>query len=91
MSEEISLDISMSKEKMDKIKDILGSAKGLRHYAIKLENGEYLDLVEYKDYEQLENNWNELKKWLEEYYDYGDCLKINYILKKMQEIENRKV
>lgn len=36
---------------------------------------------------QLQNNWNELKKWLEEYYDYGDCLKINYILKKMQELQ----
>lgn len=39
---------------------------------------------------QLQNNWNELKKWLEEYYDYGDCLKINYILKKMQELEQGK-
>ena len=37
--------------------------------------------------EHKQNNWNELKKWLEEYYDYGDCLKINYILKKMQELQ----
>lgn len=35
----------------------------------------------------LENNWNELKKWLEEYYDYGDCLKIKFILNKMSELE----
>ena len=40
--------------------------------------------------ERLQNNRNELKKWLEEYYDYGDCLKINYILKKMQELEQGK-
>lgn len=38
-------------------------------------------------FKQLQNNWNELKKWLKEYYDYGDCLKINYILKKMQELQ----
>ena len=36
---------------------------------------------------KLEHNWNELKKWLEEYYDYGDCLKIKFILNKMQELE----
>lgn len=73
MSEEISLDIAMSKEEMNKLKDLLTSGTGLRHYGIELKNGEYLDLVEYKDYEilekeneQLKNNWNELKKWLEE-------------------------
>lgn len=43
-----------------------------------------------RESEQLQNNWNELKKWLEDYYDYGDCLKINYILKKMQELEQGK-
>lgn len=41
----------------------------------------------FKSMKQQQNNWNELKKWLEEYYDYGDCLKIKYILKKMQELE----
>lgn len=49
---------------------------------------EYIELS--KENQQLQNNWNELKKWLEDYYDYGDCLKINYILKKMQELEQGK-
>lgn len=64
MKEEISLDIKMTKEEMDKIKDILGNTKSLRHYGVELKTGEYLDLVEYKDYQQLENNWKELKKWM---------------------------
>lgn len=40
--------------------------------------------------EKEKDKWDELKKWLEEYYDYGDCLKINYILNKMQELEQGK-
>lgn len=51
----------------------------------------YDDLViDINEIKRLQNNWNELKKWLEDYYDYGDCLKINYILKKMQELEQGK-
>ena len=61
MSEEISLDIAMSKEEMNKIKDLLTSTPGLRHFAMKLKNGEYLDLVEYKDYEILEQENQQLK------------------------------
>lgn len=46
-------------------------------------------------YEQLQNNWNELKKWCKEnqYNDYFDSYQVdNYttygvILKKMQEME----
>lgn len=53
MKEEISLDIAMSKEEMAKIKELLTSSPGLRHYAFQLKKGEYLDLVEYKDYEKL--------------------------------------
>lgn len=97
MKEDISLDIAMSKEEMNKIKDILGNAKGLRHYWIKLKNGEYLDLVEYKDYEKLETNWKELKKWLEELreecnqkfkYDRSYEFAFKMVLDKMQEIES---
>jgi len=50
-------------------------------------NDTYIDFI---NYVQLQNNWNELKEWLKEYYDYGDCLKIKFILNKMQEIESRK-
>ena len=36
MKEEISLDIAMSKEEMAKIKELLTSSPGLRHYAFQL-------------------------------------------------------
>lgn len=66
MKEEISLDIAMSKEEMAKIKELLTSSPGLRHYAFQLKNGEYLDLVEYKDYEKLEEENKSLQSQLKE-------------------------
>ena len=64
MKEEISLDIAMSKEEMSKIKELLTSSPGLRHYAFQLKKGEYLDLVEYKDYEKLEEENKSLQSQL---------------------------
>ena len=66
MKEEISLDIAMSKEEMAKIKELLTSSPGLRHYAFELKTGEYLDLVEYKDYEKLEQENKSLQSQLKE-------------------------
>lgn len=66
MKEEISLDIAMSKEEMAKIKELLTSSPGLRHYAFQLKKGEYLDLVEYKDYEKLEEENKSLQSQLKE-------------------------
>ena len=66
MKEEISLDIAMSKEEMAKIKELLTSSPGLRHYAFELKTGEYLDLVEYKDYEKLEEENKSLQSKLKE-------------------------
>lgn len=43
------------------------------------------------DIERLENNWNELKEWLDKYqYRFGVRLSISEVLSKMQEIESRK-
>ena len=67
MSEEISLDIALSKEEMDKIKDLLFNAPCVRHYAIELNTGEYLDLVEYKDYEELQQRIDKAIKMVETY------------------------
>ena len=42
---------------------------------------------------QLQNNWNELKKWLEEEYKYVPtyyCRMIKIIFNKMQELEQGK-
>ena len=76
--EEISLDIEMSKEEMAKIKELLTSLSELRHYTFQLKNGEYLDLVEYKDYEKLEEENKSLQSQLKA---KEDLLKeaINYI------------
>ena len=64
MKEEISLDIAMSKEEMAKIKELLTSSPGLRHYAFELKTGEYLDVLEYKDYEKLEEENKSLQSQL---------------------------
>jgi hypothetical protein len=32
----------------------------------------------------------ELRSWLEEYYDYSDCIKIKSVLKKLNELESGK-
>ena len=64
MKEEISLNIAMSKEEMAKIKELVTSSPGLRHYAFQLKKGEYLDLVEYKDYEKLQEENKSLQSQL---------------------------
>lgn len=50
-------------------------------------------LVLAREKEQLQNNWNELKKWLEEEYKYVPtyyCRMIRIMLNKMQEMEQGK-
>ena len=93
MSEEFSLDIALSKEEYDKIKDLLTSTPGLRHYAVQLKSGEHLDLVEYKDYKVLEQE-NELLKKVKQYCPYDkkcgelyDCTKEEYETMKQSNVK----
>ena len=72
--EEFSLDIDMSKADMSKLKDLLTSKLGLRHFAFQLKTGEYLDLVEYKDYEKLEKELEQLKEIEKEHQRINGCL-----------------
>lgn len=55
----------------------------------------YDDLViDINEIKRLQNNWNELKKWLEEkmsVYEYQEASNFYVVLNKMQELENRKV
>lgn len=99
MKEEISLDIEMSKEEMAKIKELLTSLPELRHYAFQLKNGEYLDLVEYKDYEKLEEENKSLQSQLKakeevikKFEKYlNDCvseLENNYVTSSIQNAIN---
>ena len=74
--EEFSLDIDMSKADMSKLKDLLTSKLGLRHFAFQLKTGEYLDLVEYKDYEKLEKELEQLKEIEKEHQRINGCLNL---------------
>ena len=52
---------------------------------------QYIELS--REHDKLQNNWNELKKWLEEEYKYVPtyyCRMIRIISNKMQELENCK-
>lgn len=45
-------------------------------------------LIDYiKELEQLQNNWNELKKWLEENWQQSQDIWFVKIINKMQELE----
>ena len=51
--------------------------------------GTYEAIVEYID--KLQNNWNELKKWLSaREFRYGTRINIQEVLNKMQELEQGK-
>lgn len=81
--EEFSLDIDMSKADMSKLKDLLTSKLGLRHFALQLKTGEYLDLVEYKDYEKLEKELEQLKEIEKEHRTINGELRVE--IKELKE------
>ena len=64
--EEFELSINMSDEEIERIKNILCASRGVRHYLLKIHNDEELDVVEYKEYQKLE----EENKEQEEYITY---------------------
>ena len=51
---EFELNFKMSDEEMERIREILAKDKGLRHYLLKLSDNQELDVVEYKEYENLQ-------------------------------------
>ena len=89
--EEFSLDIDMSKADMSKLKDLLTSTLGLRHFAFQLKTGEYLDLVEYKDYEKLEKELEQLKEIEKEHQRINGNLRVEIkeLEKENQELKDR--
>ena len=87
--EEFSLDIDMSKADMSKLKDLLTSTLGLRHFAFQLKTGEYLDLVEYKDYEKLEKELEQLKEIEKEHQKINGSLHLE-IRRLKEELEQWK-
>ena len=63
MNKSIELSFKINNEEMEKFKKILTSG-GVRHYLIKITNGEELDVVEYKEYQKLEQENRKLKQQL---------------------------
>ena len=84
--EEISFDFELTKENEKALKELL-NAKGLVHYMIETKEKEKLDLVEYKDYQQLEQEIQKYKSLYQNEKDKNDTL--NRIIKNIEEyIEN---
>ena len=83
---EISFDFELTKENEKALKELL-NAKGLVHYMIETKEKEKLDLVEYKDYQQLEQEIQKYKSLYQNEKDKNDTL--NRIIKNIEEyIEN---
>lgn len=83
MNREISFDFELTKENEKALKELL-NAKGLVHYMIETKEKEKLDLVEYKDYQQLEQEIQKYKSLYENEKDHTDTLK--RIIKNIEEI-----
>ena len=66
MNNSMELSFKINNEEMEKFKKILTSG-GVRHYLIKITNGEELDVVEYKEYQKLEQENQTLKEQLGKY------------------------
>ena len=78
---EISFDFELTKENEKALKELL-NAKGLVHYMIETKEKEKLDLVEYKDYQQLEQEIQKYKSLYQNEKDKNDTLK--RIIKKIE-------
>lgn len=63
MKADSEISFTMSDEEIEKIKNILTQG-GLRHYLLKITDNEELDVVEYSEYQKLEQENADLKKQL---------------------------
>ena len=67
------LSFEMTDEELEKLRKILTDG-GVRHYILEISDNEKIDVVEYKEYEKIEKENQELKKQLEECYcNRTDC------------------
>ncbi len=70
------LNIRMSDEEIERIKELLTKDKSVRHYLLKISNNQELDVIEYKEYENLQQRIDKLNKYMKEHsydYVYQDC------------------
>lgn len=61
---EFNFDFEMTKENKKMIEELL-KQKGVKHYVLETKDKEKLNLVEYKDYEELEKENQKLKEKLQ--------------------------
>lgn len=80
---EYSFDFKMTEENKKAIEEIL-KQKGVKHYVLETKDKEKLDLVEYKDYQELEQELDKYKSLYENEKDHTDTLK--RIIKKVEHI-----
>ena len=65
---EFNFDFEMTKENKKVIEKIL-KQKGIKHYVIETKNKEKIDLVEYKNYQELQQENEQLKEQLQQKED----------------------
>ncbi len=80
MSKDLELSFKMSEEEKERIKKILLGNGGVRHYLLKIADGTELDVVDYKDYQRLEEELDAHSK--------GLCEAVNDKNKLQQRIDN---
>lgn len=78
---EFSFDFEMTKENKKVIEELL-KQKGIKHYVLETKDKEKLDLVEYKEYKNLEKEKQELIDYLKEQIketkdSWGNCIYYN--------------
>lgn len=64
MDKEMKLSFKMTDEELEKIRKIL-SFGGIRHYILKISENEELDVIEYKEYQKLEQKNQKQKEVIE--------------------------
>lgn len=78
-NEEVSFDFKMTEENKKALNELL-NAKKLKHYLLETKDKEKLDLVEYKDYQDLEEQNQKYKEVIDK--------AINYIEENVYKEEN---
>ena len=103
MNKDLELSFAMSDEEIERIKNILCACSGVRHYLLKISDSEELDVIEYKEYQKLEqenqqlkDQRKELRTWLEEQIKHEYKGSITYevyykMLSKLNELEDSNV
>ena len=78
------LSFKMSDEEIERIKEILTKDKGLKHYLLKLSDNQELDVVEYKEYEKLQQRIDKAINYIKS-FDYKEQIDENTTINVIDE------